>query len=114
MNTATVTVYLNDGPYQFRGFGLSGPARLRPVTRFGVEVAEDVPAEHVTAGVLEIVFEQLNIDQPQQRWAVEYRAGGYRSLSVGDVVAVGETAWACCSLGWRRLSTHELRAAVHR
>ncbi|KPN46869.1 hypothetical protein [Mycobacterium intracellulare] len=108
MTTATVTVYLNDGPNRFDGFDPAGPLRLRPVTRFAVQIADHVPTEHITEGVLEIVFEQLNIDQPQHQWARAYRAGGYRSLSVGDVVVVGETAWACCPVGWRRLGTEQL------
>ena len=113
MTTATVTVYLNDGPYQFFGFDPSGPARLRLVARFGVELAAHVPTDHLAAGVLEIVFEQLNIDRPQHRWARDYRAVGYRSLSVGDVVAVGETAWACAAVGWQPLSTEAVHSALH-
>ncbi|UVK59879.1 hypothetical protein SEA_ALEEMILY_139 [Gordonia phage Aleemily] len=35
--------------------------------------------------------------------AVAYRERGLRSLSVGDVVVVGETAWACEPLGWKRV-----------
>ena len=29
-----------------------------------------------------------------------YRAAGCRSLSVGDVVEIGEAAWYCASFGW--------------
>jgi hypothetical protein len=31
---------------------------------------------------------------------------------VGDVVVLGETAWACASVGWTPISTDELRAAL--
>lgn len=32
--------------------------------------------------------------------ALDYRAKGLRSLSVGDVVVVGDVALACASFGW--------------
>lgn len=112
MTTAAVTVYLNDGPNQFFGFDPAGPARLRQVSRFDVELAAQVPAEHITAGLLEVVFEQLNIEGPEHQWARDYRTHGYRSLSVGDVVVVGETAWACAPVGWQRLDTEQLHTAL--
>ena len=49
-------------------------------------------------------FEQLNIDEPTSDWAKAYRQAGLRSLSVGDVVVVGELAYACESVGWKSVS----------
>ena len=54
--------------------------------------------------LLEIVFHQLNIDEPKALWAIEYRRRRNRSLSVGDVVTVGEQAWAVDSVGWTSVS----------
>ena len=54
--------------------------------------------------LLNIVFEQLNIDEPQADWAVRYRAERNRSLSVGDVVVVGEQAWAVERWGFTPVS----------
>jgi hypothetical protein len=54
--------------------------------------------------LLNIVFEQLNIDEPRADWAIRYRVERNRSLSVGDVVVVGEQAWAVDSVGWTPVS----------
>jgi hypothetical protein len=50
--------------------------------------------------LLKIIWEQLNIDEPRAEWALDYRARRNRSLSVGDVVVVGEQAFACDRVGW--------------
>jgi hypothetical protein len=51
--------------------------------------------------LLRIILEQLNIDEPHADWAKEYRNGRSRSLSVGDVVIVGEQAFAVEPDGWK-------------
>jgi hypothetical protein len=51
--------------------------------------------------LLEHVFDQLNVDDPTEGWALVYRANRNRSLSKGDVVVLGETAWSCESVGWK-------------
>jgi hypothetical protein len=56
------------------------------------------------SGVVELVFQQLNVDEPVQPWAIEYRRKRHRSLSVGDVVIVGETAWAVEPLGFKQVT----------
>lgn len=50
--------------------------------------------------LLEYVYDQLNIDSPTESWAKEYRDYRFRSLSVGDVVTVGESAWAVDKYGF--------------
>ena len=56
--------------------------------------------------LLRIIFDQLNNygepDGPpgQTLWAMRYRQAGHRSLSVGDVVVIGESAWAVDLVGW--------------
>lgn len=54
---------------------------------------------------LEEVFCNLNAHDgsgPLPDWAVAYFDNGNRSLSVGDVVVIGETAWRCAPFGWDR------------
>lgn len=107
--TATVTVYLNDKNF-FSPFD-AATAQLRKAVRFDV----DAPA---AAGdlnrVLGLVFEQLNIDTPTAEWARRYRAERNRSLSVGDVVVVGETAWVVARFGWDQITGDDLAARIAR
>jgi len=66
-----------------------------------IDGIEDAPG---IAGILNQAFSELNRDDPSTDWAKDYRDRGMRSLSVGDVVAVGELAYACDSVGWRTVS----------
>ncbi|KOV84793.1 hypothetical protein [Nocardia sp. NRRL S-836] len=71
---------------------------------------EDALDDHV---LLDRAFDLFNIDPdpelgaPDER-AVEYRSRGNRSLSVGDVVAVGDRFYAVDHTGWRRLGDQPL------
>ncbi len=112
MPHVTTTVYLNDGEHHLFGFNIHAPARLYEAAQFDLEILDHAPAGAVVPGALEIIFEQLNISRPQHSWALRYRLAGHRSLSVGDVVVLGETAWACSSVGWTPVSADELRAAL--
>lgn len=59
--------------------------------------------------LLRRVFEQLNMPEPEADWAKEYRRHRHhRSLSVGDVVVVGESAFAVEPVGWKlvRVDAH--------
>lgn len=108
--TATVTVYLNDKTDFFSGFDATS-AQLREAARFDV----DAPSTDVELNrVLSSVFEQLNIDAPTAEWARRYREQCNRSLSVGDVVTVGETAWAVARLGWDQITGDALAAGIAR
>lgn len=51
--------------------------------------------------ILNQAFRELNIDDPTTEWAQQYREDRHRSLSVGDVVVVGESAYACARMGWQ-------------
>lgn len=104
-------VYLNHGDAQLLGFARHAPAQLAEAARFSLTVTGTPAPEHIAAA-LETVFEQLNIDDPDQDWARDYRRARHRSLSVGDVVVIGETAWAVAPRGWDLLSTDALRAAI--
>lgn len=61
---------------------------------------------------LHVIFSELNIDAPTFGWSLEWRVKKLRSLSVGDVVVLGESAWACESIGWRKISAEELSNAI--
>jgi hypothetical protein len=64
----------------------------------------DYPEVGGVEQLLEHVYEQLNVGGdivPATEWTTKYRAEGNRSLSVGDVVLLGETAWTCSSFGWQ-------------
>lgn len=108
----TVTVYLNDGPHNFDGFDPAS-AQLREAVRFDAVVSESVPSEATTTRLLETVFEQLNLD-PDREWAQLYHAEGNRSLSVGDVVVLGEIAWTVERSGWAHISTDDLTRSIAR
>ena len=44
------------------------------------------------------VFDLTN--NPSRQDEREEKYGNGRSLSVGDIVVVGEEQWVCCSFGW--------------
>lgn len=105
-------MYLNQGAYQSHGFGELAPAKLAAATAFTLTLTGQPSAEDVK-GLLELIFEQLNIADPDQPWAHKYRLAGHRSLRVGDVVVIGETAWACASSGWKLLTAERLHDALY-
>jgi hypothetical protein len=111
MNDVITTVYLNEAPSQSLGFGRFEPAKLVTAAQFPLTFTGQ-PSNETIKAALELVFEQLNIDTPDQPWALKYRLDRRRSLSVGDVVVIGETAWACAPVGWDALSTDQLTAAL--
>lgn len=108
----TVTVYLNEAT-NFTSFD-PVTAQLRKAATFDMDVSTTPPADIAMVRVLEKVFEQLNIDEPECDWAQRYRAERNRSLSVGDVVAIGESAWVVASMGWERISAETLAGGVDR
>lgn len=98
-NKVTVKVLLSlEGdfihPYPYQSGKLL--RKLLQVAKFEIPL----PACGDINRLLEIIFHQLNIDEPQVDWAVAYRANHHRSLSVGDVVVIGEQAWAVDFAGW--------------
>lgn len=97
MSKATIKVYHNDtnrfSPYQAGDMLVEAMVFESPL-----------PACGSIERLLDIVWDQLNIDAPTASWAVEYRQRRNRSLSVGDVVSVGEQAWAVGVVGWTLVS----------
>ena len=112
--TVPTTVYLNEASASFLGFNRAAPARLRAAATFNLPIPTDTrPQQTAISAALEHIFDELNCE-PTTTWATGWRHAGHRSLSVGDVVVIGETAWAVASVGWNPVSTDELTAAIDR
>lgn len=110
----TTTVYVNEAEASFLGFNRAAPARLRAAATFNLPIPTGTrPNQTAIAAALEHIFDELNCE-PTTTWAVGWRHAGHRSLSVGDVVAIGETAWAVASVGWNPLPAADLAAAINR
>ncbi|KQH76617.1 hypothetical protein AO501_10530 [Mycobacterium gordonae] len=113
MTILRTTVYLNHAAGSSFGFDQT-IASLRMAESFDLELAEHLHSPALIEAAREIVFEQLNIDEPEHIWALRYRLAGHRSLSVGDVVVTGETAWAVESVGWKPVSADAMAAGIGR
>ncbi|TXI65331.1 hypothetical protein [Mycolicibacterium mageritense] len=97
-------VYLNDSPGHF--FGYEEGHTLTEVAEFALDadLTAQISEYGVPAAALGVVFRELNIDDPTADWAIKYRDDRNRSLSVGDVVVLGETAWAVAGCGWTKVA----------
>jgi len=92
-----VTVYLNESRDHFYGY--------QPGDQLSAAATFELPPSLLDArdgqyAMLELVFHELNVDNPTEEWAQDYRARRNRSLSVGDVVLLGESAFAVAGSGW--------------
>jgi hypothetical protein len=111
-----VKIYLNDGEDHFYGFKneFANSPELTMVHEFEITETEVAWIHglkwHAVIRVLDWVFQELNVGEG--KIAKEYRAKCLRSLSVGDVVVVGETAWSVGSYGWDTITTEELNKAI--
>lgn len=112
-----IKIYLNDGEDHFFGFEnkFANSPELTMVHSFELSETEHafvngLPGEKGMLRILEWVFEEFNVGEGPQ--AKEYRAKMLRSVSVGDVVVIGEMAWACGSYGWDRITTEQLNNAI--
>lgn len=106
--TITIRVYLNEGEDHYFGFNPE-TAELRlaatwehPLDGAGRPLSSK--GEPLTgSGLLAEIYRQLNVGGdlvPATEYTERYRAGRNRSLSVGDVVVVGETAFAVARFGF--------------
>jgi hypothetical protein len=110
----TTQVFLNTSRDAYNGFiNDYSPPSVHLALKIQLD---DTIAHNVFDGApvqaLELVFDQLNMGA-DYRWAMQYRADGNRSLSTGDVVVIGETAWAVEDFGWRRITTDQLLDAIN-
>lgn len=122
--TLLARVYLTTDTADFMHYRLTGTLAPRSVAQaaaFPLDVAPreapdselSAPAQQQQAitAALERIFDELN-EEPSTGWAQAYRADGNRSLSVGDVVVLGETAWVVAPIGYERVSTEDLATAI--
>jgi hypothetical protein len=115
----TIQVYLNltrDG----MGFGFLNQFSA-PALALALKFDDDLDTKLIDGmpiAALETVFEQLNVGlEPgyaARSWTKTYRAQRNRSLSTGDVVIVGETAFSVESFGWKVVDTDTLLDAIAR
>ena len=108
--SASVALYLNESRDSILGFN-SAAAELRLAACFPIPAPTDRAAA-MTA--LEDIYVQLNVGGDLVEaldYTVDYRAAGNRSLSVGDVVVIGETAFAVARFGFDTISSADLSTA---
>ncbi|QXN74357.1 hypothetical protein SEA_CAFASSO_142 [Gordonia phage Cafasso] len=95
----TVVIYHNRSRDNFRGY--QDDHRLVRVFDYQTKLrSPEAICEHAFM-VFNAPEETLEIDD--FLLAVGYRERELRSLSVGDVVVIGETAWACDRIGWKHV-----------
>lgn len=117
-----VTVYHNvaRGPdnrhINFDGYQPGQP--LVPVFVYDVDLLDGGMEELLL--IAETAFEALNADPDRlpartRELATRYRARSLRSLSVGDVLRLGDTALACDPVGFRQVPAelNEVRVSEH-
>ena len=111
MTTLTARIYHNESAHSFLGVNELSPAQLREVARFDIDIIRGRGC--LMHSTLERIFAELNAEQPTDEWAIHYRTNGNPSLSVGDVVVLGEMAWACATAGWSPISTAAFTGALN-
>jgi hypothetical protein len=117
--TTTVKVYLNEGDDHFFGFRnkFGNAPALRLAAQFDLLDEPALQPDREPTRILNHVYEQLNVGGdmvPAEPWTTVYRVNRNRSLSVGDVVVVGESAWAVASCGFESITTEALVAAIQK
>ena len=112
-----IKIYLNDGEDHFFGFvnKFANSPELTMVHSFEISETEQafvnrLPGPQGMIHVLEYVFEHTNLRTETLGKAFSDKM--LRSVSVGDVVVIGEMAWACESVGWERITTEQLNNAI--
>lgn len=94
---ATITILLNTN-------GLSDHYQHGDTLHQAHSFWSGLPACGDIRRLLTNVWAQLGGGAPRADWAVEYARKGYRSLRVGDVIVIGETAHAVDVDGFRAVS----------
>ncbi|MEB3023323.1 hypothetical protein [[Mycobacterium] crassicus] len=77
--------------------------QLRKVAEFGISMDADATPDTIQT-LLAFVAKQLNRDAPTALWGKDRRYRRDHNLDVGDVVAIGDQAWAHEGTGWRRVT----------
>lgn len=110
-----VKIYTNDGEYHFSGFNAKW-AELTMVHSFELpfENGKEIFNRQWMLKALDRIYMHLQAGVPIQidQWATEYFGKQLRSLSVGDVIAFGETAWSVDNMGFSLLTTEQFSGAI--
>lgn len=102
-------VYLNEArDRRWVGFTTPEPTDLHLAGRFELEINDELRGEARLEAAREIIFKQLSLNIPTATWALKYRLTGYRSLSIGDVIVIDDTAWLCQAAGPKPFNTAQL------
>lgn len=122
--TLLARIYLTTDTADFlhyRSTGALAPRSVQEAAAFTLDVAPRSPdaamsepaqrQREAILAALETIFDELN-EEPSTQWAQDYRAAGNRSLSVGDVVVLGEAAWVVAPVGYERISSDDLATAM--
>ena len=114
-----VRIYHNEarGSFMADADEVSDQGELHLVHTFEMDdLAEPTDRAEINS-VLEGIYTQLNIDNPVAQYAIDYRAARNRSLSVGDVVKLGDEVafpFAAGRYGFEAIPNAALAAGIHR
>lgn len=110
-----VKIYTNDGEHHYYGFDVKW-AELTMVHSFDFpfEIGKEIFNREWMLKALDRIYMHLQAGVPIQidQWATEYFGKQLRSLSVGDVIAFGETAWSVDDSGFTLLTTDHFKGTI--
>jgi hypothetical protein len=111
--TVETTVYLNQGDGDQFFFGYTEGDILAKAAIFDLDAQLVAQlSDGIPKRALGLVFDELNIDTPTEAWAVDYRRRRNRSLSIGDIIVIGEIAYGLSRRnGWQRVSVEAEQVA---
>lgn len=98
LNNETDRIFTMESPL-VRGYRDGDQFRLAA----SAEAELDLTDSEGVDNLLEALFDQGNF-QADGVFKDQFTSGGHRSLSVGDVVVIGESAYAVLSWGWKRVA----------
>ncbi|MGB5795411.1 MAG: hypothetical protein WBH51_06425 [Mycolicibacter algericus] len=73
------------------------------MAQFGISMDAE-PTPETIQTLLAIVADQINRDAPTALWGRNHPSRRDHHLSIGDVVTIGDQAWAHEQTGWRRVT----------
>lgn len=87
-----VRIYHNEARGHFTADAdeVSREGELHKVFEFELDDLDDPTDRHEINMTLAGIYHQLNFDTPSAQYGIDYRAARLRSLSIGDVVKLGD------------------------
>lgn len=103
-----VKTLINDGPGRFFGYEPGDALTPGPVIHLDVAVSPgDLTLEVAVAEAAFSVGNRMAADAWGQQWPADVR-----SMSVGDVVIIGEVALSCEGAGWKPVDAFHLAVSL--